>query len=403
METKLDPIVIEPCALSTRYLPGIIKAADVVEQTTCPVCTSTRLVLVSRLLNRDGTAIIKRALCDECDHQFFSSAPSRPWFEQFYANQWDTTKTPPKTIPSFNYGPISDIILPFIDTPHPNILDLGCGYGSALKHFHSLGYERLFGIEPSQHRVNTARSLGFPIIQGSAEALNMDSFGGARMDVMFSWHAFEHMTDPAKVISNAADLLNDGGLLFIAVPNVDAEHTLMQAHFLAHIHSFSMTSLATLFRRGGFELLYIDDSIRAVGRKLGQTQIETNVSDPHRIDRTRRKFVRDFDMRRVRETSGPAVFSFSRYNGNREILEPSYGRLEPTGRRRIADGLAEYAFGLYGTRHGRISRLFQHRLRSPAGEYRLWGRVHFSKEAAEVSNPRVDIVYGDDGVIAWVK
>ena len=112
------------------------------------------------------------------------------------------------------------------------------------------------------------------------------------------------------------------------MPNAEAEHTIMQSHFLPHFHSFSISSLSELFEKVGFQIVHIDDSIRIVGHKSKdkKSQISKDkkslINNFSIMEKLNRKIDRDFDTRkRNKNIEINSVISFSPFRGSREILD----------------------------------------------------------------------------------
>lgn len=97
------------------------------------------------------------------------------------------------------------------------ILEIGCGNGSNLSVFTSLGH-RVVGVEPDPTALKTARDLGHLVYQGTAEALPTEVIDD-HFDVVVFMHVLEHCINPLTAVENAANLLNPGGRFVAEVPN----------------------------------------------------------------------------------------------------------------------------------------------------------------------------------------
>jgi len=113
--------------------------------------------------------------------------------------------------------PVIELIGPSIHS----ILDIGCGAGdnAALiqkKHPHC----KIYGITHSAPEARIARQYleecwVFNIEEPLPDALAMHTF-----DTLLFSHVLEHMRDPADVLARFSNLLNPGGEVLIAVPNI---------------------------------------------------------------------------------------------------------------------------------------------------------------------------------------
>lgn len=75
-------------------------------------------------------------------------------------------------------------------------------------------------------------------------------------DLVTSFFAFEHLSDPLLELRTIKGLLKDDGLIYLVVPSVFAN----TGDFIVvdHVHHYSEASLTYLFSQAGFEVLEID-------------------------------------------------------------------------------------------------------------------------------------------------
>lgn len=401
-------IKIIPQAMQVRYIKTPLHYSNTTVRDDCPICASKKIKTLTELVNKDERVCLERSICGECDHIFFSVLPSSQWFENFYQNVWDTSTSAPTSPPEFNYAAITDILTRYI-SHSSRIMDLGCGYGSAIDHFQKLGYKNLLGLEPSARRASVARKTGAEIFECTAE--HFSKINRVTIDAAYSWHAFEHMEDPLRVLKHIYESMSDGGVIFLCVPNADAEHLFSMAHFIPHQHSFSVKSALRLLNLAGFEVVYIDDSIRVVGTKksIGAGTV-SRASNFFRTDGDgiTKKFIRDFSLRNYPKGQTDQIFDFSAYRGNREILEPSYGRFQPKNRHPIRNFVRRnlvrsiFGFGSVCKRPRWLISRIRSRFSASRDEYRLWGEV-MVKKGSECDSSRLTIQYLQDFVYAWTK
>jgi SAM-dependent methyltransferase len=96
------------------------------------------------------------------------------------------------------------------------LLDIGSGIGQFLHHA-NLYYTQVSGTEVSDTAIDIAKKkYGLNLIKGSIEDINFES---RKFDNITMFHVLEHVHDPKSVIRICHSLLNENGLLFIAVPN----------------------------------------------------------------------------------------------------------------------------------------------------------------------------------------
>jgi 2-polyprenyl-3-methyl-5-hydroxy-6-metoxy-1,4-benzoquinol methylase len=104
--------------------------------------------------------------------------------------------------------------------------------------------------------------LGIRAIQSSnpAEAIAQMN---EKFDVIAIWHALEHLPTPWLVIQKAAERLAPGGILLIAIPNVESyEFSIMKEKWRhldtpRHLYFYPADSLIALCRANGLKKLEI--------------------------------------------------------------------------------------------------------------------------------------------------
>jgi len=137
-------------------------------------------------------------------------------------------------------------------------LDIGCGVGHYLglakKHF-----AELCGVEPSTTSALTAQQQGFMVIN--------DYFHGELpfekgFDAISIIEVLEHLEQPSVLFAQAAQLLNDNGILLVEVPNGQriVEERLYYNLCTDHIQYFSVTSLTAMAFKTGLSVVCVQQS-----------------------------------------------------------------------------------------------------------------------------------------------
>lgn len=136
------------------------------------------------------------------------------------------------------------------------LLDIGCGTGDFLQFMKKSGWD-ITGVEPDKNARLIAEELT------SCKILTEDEhfYDSTKYDVITMWHSLEHVHDLDKQIIQIGNLLNDNGILFIAVPNytsLDADY--YQQNWAAydvprHLYHFSPQVLQELFKKYGYKII----------------------------------------------------------------------------------------------------------------------------------------------------
>jgi SAM-dependent methyltransferase len=102
--------------------------------------------------------------------------------------------------------------------PQGRVLDVGCGYGFFLKLMRDHGYV-VQGVELSPSACDYANNrLGLNVFQGFLEEAG---FPAAYCDIVVMNNVLEHLADPLSTLLAVNRLLSAGGLLIVAVPNLE--------------------------------------------------------------------------------------------------------------------------------------------------------------------------------------
>ena len=112
-------------------------------------------------------------------------------------------------------------------TPSPFVvLDIGCGEGRDLAAVGARLAPRpttLWGIDNSQHHVETLGRSGFRTIQSDIERDRLP-FDDASIDLVIANQILEHLKEIFWVLGELSRVLKPGGTLIVGVPNLAAFH-----------------------------------------------------------------------------------------------------------------------------------------------------------------------------------
>ncbi len=94
------------------------------------------------------------------------------------------------------------------------LLDVGCGLGYMVKVAKDMGFDA-YGIEMNPHPIPIGKKLfNINIEQKSLNEVN------EKFDVIISNHVIEHVLSPKDFLSEMGERLNDGGHIYLGVPNI---------------------------------------------------------------------------------------------------------------------------------------------------------------------------------------
>jgi 2-polyprenyl-3-methyl-5-hydroxy-6-metoxy-1,4-benzoquinol methylase len=140
------------------------------------------------------------------------------------------------------------------------VLDIGCGRGIFLNEMRKKGYD-VYGTEFSETGANFAREvLKLDISIGELVTLK---FPDNNFDIITIYHVLEHLSNPVQTLHEAKRILKPGGLLLIAVPNIDSwQAKIFKTYWFhldipRHYYHFSPVTLSNMLPGNSWDLLKV--------------------------------------------------------------------------------------------------------------------------------------------------
>ncbi len=152
--------------------------------------------------------------CNHCGYIFNNPRPAFNEIINFYSreNQYDSWLEEEKGRDILWQRRLK-MVKKFKDTG--TLLDIGAGIGQFL-YFARNNFE-VEGTEISESAIKIAKEkYDLNLKKGQAEDID---FGDRRFDIITLFHVLEHVPDPSRLIERCYNLLNEQGILIIAVPN----------------------------------------------------------------------------------------------------------------------------------------------------------------------------------------
>ena len=235
----------------------------------CPLCGNSH---IHAYHEDDKGRRIQR--CAGCGVQFMNPQYTNAYLQTYYSSYIRVepeTDEPNRFLHHYNF----DLIQEHKAKPG-RLLDIGCGRG------HLLRVARERGWHPVGHDVDpdtvasVSREFDLEIHAGEFLDLPLEE---ASFDLVTMHHVLEHLKDPVSVVGKIRKILRPGGLLFVALPNIeglssgvkfslekmglrrkgvgsyyDADH---------HLVYYSPTTLAGFLSAQGFDVEYLQSAPRA--------------------------------------------------------------------------------------------------------------------------------------------
>lgn len=241
----------------------------------CPVCDSVQIGKV--LSDYRGNTIFR---CQACLVEFMNPVYSDDYLREYYASY--TLPTYAEEVIKEQEYTLNDnlLIIETLAGRRGKLLDFGCGNGQ-----HTLA-ARLRGWQVVGYDVDCDTTQ--QVAQAHALDVKCGDFAridwqGTTFDLIYANQVIEHLKEPVAMLKQFRTLLNDDGLLFVAVPNIRA-WSARQKYFLErlglrrrnigkyydsehHVFYYGKRSLCNMLKLAGFDCVYVRNSRKP---KLGE-------------------------------------------------------------------------------------------------------------------------------------
>lgn len=125
--------------------------------------------------------------------------------------------------------------------------DFGAGHCNAIRFAIQLNFAKNYQVvDPSTFSALVALNYGVHHVANLA--------GARKSDFIFSSHSLEHVHSLNETLKHFRRLTRPNALLFIEVPNID-KRKLREGNHVPHTYCFSETSIVSVFKTFGFQLV----------------------------------------------------------------------------------------------------------------------------------------------------
>jgi len=221
------------------------------EEVNCPVCGERQR---TGLFEKHG---FRYHRCSDCTHVYVSPRVSGDLqFAIAQHHESDDENNDFLEVQRIFAEPICHLLR--LRSRGTRLLDIGFGRGYVLKQARAYGFET-YGVDSSGALTQALEPVfGWNVCQA---IVGVDDIPWGSFDVVVMTHVAEHLGDPVSAMKRIYGRLNPGGLLYVAVPDVDSlQFKIFGKNWdaispLAHLQYFNNESLSRLLTDSGFERL----------------------------------------------------------------------------------------------------------------------------------------------------
>lgn len=193
-------------------------------------------------------------VCRDCGFGFADHLPDQQVFDKYYR---DMSKYEQQHSLGDGQADLircqttADVLEKFLPDHEAHILDIGCATGRILGLLKKKGYTNVLGVDPSAECARLARELYD--VEVLPYTISTMPEWSANFDAVILISVVEHVQTLHSLVQRLANLLRDGGLLFVEHPDVTrfsaAAGGPFQEFSTEHINFFSRDSLSNLMRQ----------------------------------------------------------------------------------------------------------------------------------------------------------
>jgi SAM-dependent methyltransferase len=234
---------------------------------TCPVCSSS---IMTWKVKKVGGETYRLDRCGPCGYAFVNPRPTMEFVKHYYVSGSPTGGNPPSNLicalkqerdyPNSTIDAarmITTIKSLTSKSKNKRFLDVGCGEGFFSREALFAGFN-VYALElAAKARRITKELTGIDAVNVPFEEFEC---AAGSMGVVLMSQVLEHALDVNAWIKKAYDILADGGVIAIALPNFGSLFRMVMQEnepYICppdHLNFFSVNNLSRLFKNNGFKV-----------------------------------------------------------------------------------------------------------------------------------------------------
>lgn len=226
----------------------------------CPLCERENSIGVG-IRGRAGKAGPSRTLstvmCWYCGLVYIKKRLSSTYLDQVYAQHYEEMREEDATKPQGIKGIAVGKLLADYIRAQGKVLEIGAGRGIMTNNLKTNFAFDITAIEQSAQSVAYAKATwNIDMVHGAFDEV-YNTLPQGHFDAVILHHVFEHIAEPRQFLTKVRMLLNDSGVLYIEVPNIQKFNKPVW-HFFdpLHLYNYSAVTLASMLEAGGFNVVH---------------------------------------------------------------------------------------------------------------------------------------------------
>ncbi len=283
-EIRTDESLLELERRLKNDVRSFVKKYTDLKNVPCPACGNEG----NELAFRKDSFTFER--CIACETLFVNPRPTPEMLRDYYENATSMDLYVKKIYPESEGARLKNIVFNRVDSivavcekeliKKGTHLDIGAGFGTLCGELKRRGYfEQSIAVESSKAMAGVCRSRGVSVIERMIEDVEIQD-----IDVVTAFELIEHLFNPRDFLVRCHELLNEGGLLIMTMPNVhgfDIMTLAEESNYVcapAHLNYFNPESIEGMITKNGFEVLEITTPGKLDAELVRKKALEKRIS-----------------------------------------------------------------------------------------------------------------------------
>jgi len=155
-------------------------------------------------------------------------------------------------------------ICEFINDKKINVLEFGCGSGGILDTLKNKTKSEVIGIDLDKQAVSFGKQKGINLL-----SVDLDNLKDNKFDLIIASHVMEHLDNPQVTLGKLAELLNDGGYIYIEVPGVENKKVIESNYSIqpGHLSYFNLDIILKISNKINLNSVKSNNKIQVLLKK----------------------------------------------------------------------------------------------------------------------------------------